>query len=81
VLKTATGQWLLVKKELADVYVDMLKLSGRGNQPLPVYGVVNRDVLPLLLIKAPADMAVPSCEEGYFRGDRGTGENNGRFHK
>lgn len=67
VLKTATGQWLLVKKELTDVYVDMLKLSGKGNQPLPVYGYVNRDVLPLVLIKAPAEMAVPGCEEGYFR--------------
>jgi hypothetical protein len=67
VLKTATGQWLLVKKELADVYVDMLKLSGKGNQPLPVYGYVNWDVLPLVLIKAPVELLVPSCEEGYFR--------------
>ena len=67
VLRTATGQWLLVKKELADVYVDMLRLSGRGNQPLPVYGYVNRDVLPLVLVKAPAEMPVPTEEIGYFR--------------
>jgi hypothetical protein len=67
VFKTATGQWLLVKKELADVYVDMLKLSGKGHQPLPVYGYVNRDVLPLVLVRAPAEMPVPRCEEGYFR--------------
>ena len=67
VLKTAAGQWLLVKKDLADVYVDMMKLSGAGQQPLPVYGYVNRDILPLLLVKAPADMPVPACEEGYFR--------------
>ena len=73
VLKTATGQWLLVKKELADVYVDMLKISGKGDQPLPVYGYVNRDVLPLLLVKAPAEMAVPACEEGYFRTPRASG--------
>ena len=66
VLKTATGQWLLVKKELADVYVDMLKLSGKGNQPLPVYGYVNRDVLPLVLVKAPAEMPVPTLRGRLF---------------
>ena len=70
VLKTATGQWLLVKKELADVYVDMLKLSGKGDQPLPVYGYVNRDVLPLVLLKAPAEIPVPSQEIGLFRAGR-----------
>jgi hypothetical protein len=67
VLKTPTGTWLLVKKELADVYVDMLKLSNKSDQPLPVYGYINRDILPLLLMKAPSDMPIPSCEEGFFR--------------
>jgi hypothetical protein len=67
VLKTDTGQWLMVKKELADLYIDMPKLTGKGASQLPVYGYVNRDILPLIVIKAPADIPVPPSEVGYFR--------------
>jgi hypothetical protein len=67
VLKTATGHWLFVSANMADLYADMLKLSGKGHDALPVYGYVNEGILPLLVFKAPADLPVPSCEEGYFR--------------
>jgi len=67
VVKTATGQWLFVSANMADLYADMLKISGKGNKPLGVYGYVNEGILPLLLVKAPADMALPTCEEGFFR--------------
>lgn len=67
VLRTATAQWLFVKANVVDLYVDMLKISGRAGKPLPVYGWVNEGVLPLLVIKAPPDMPMPVCEEGYFR--------------
>jgi len=68
VLKTDTGQWLFVSVNMADLYADMLKISRRGDEPLEVYGYLNEGVLPLLVFKAPADMELPSCEEGYFRG-------------
>ena len=67
VVKTATGQWLFVSANMADLYADMLKISGKGKEAVPVYGYVNEGVLPLLVFKAPADMALPACEEGYFR--------------
>ena len=67
VVKTATGQWLFVSVNMADLYADMLKISGKGKEAAPVYGYVNEGVLPLLVFKAPADLALPTCEEGYFR--------------
>lgn len=67
VLKTATGQWLFVSVNMADLYVDMLRMSGRGQAPLEVYGYVNEGTLPLLVIKAPPEAPLPVCEEGYFR--------------
>ncbi len=67
VVKTSTGQWLFVSANMADLYADMLKISGRGDKPLEVCGYVNEDVLPLLVFKAPPDMPLPGCEEGYFR--------------
>ncbi|MBL7132462.1 MAG: hypothetical protein ISS78_00045 [Phycisphaerae bacterium] len=67
VVKTATGQWLFVSANMADLYADMLKISGKGSKPLEVYGYVNEGILPLLVFKAPADLALPICEEGYFR--------------
>ncbi len=66
VLRTSTGHWLLVKKELADVYVDMPVPGGGGRGPLPVYGYVNHDLLPLVLIRAPAELPVPSRARDYF---------------
>lgn len=68
VLKTATGHWLFVRPDLADLYVDMERLSGRGNTPLPVYGYVNEGILPLLIIQAPAGLEVPVNERGYVGG-------------
>ncbi|MCX7010940.1 MAG: hypothetical protein NTY53_27485, partial [Kiritimatiellaeota bacterium] len=67
VLKTATGHWLFVSANMADLYADMLKVSGKGHDALPVYGYVNEGILPLLVFKAPADLPLPGCEEGYFR--------------
>ena len=66
-VKTATGTWLFVSANMADLYADMLKISGKGDKQIPVYGYVNEGVLPLLVFKAPADMPLPTCEEGYFR--------------
>lgn len=67
VVQTAAGQWLFVSANVADLYADMLKISGKGREAVPVYGYVNEGVLPLLVFKAPAGLALPTCEEGYFR--------------
>ena len=67
VVKTATGTWLFVSANMADLYADMLKISGKGKEAVPVYGYVNEGVLPLLVFKAPAAMPLPTCEEGFFR--------------
>lgn len=66
VLKTATGHWLIVRPEVAEVYVNMLASRGRG-QPLPAVGWIDEGVRPLLVFRAPADLAVPGSEIGYFR--------------
>jgi hypothetical protein len=67
VLQTATGTWLIVKPEMADLYIDMMKLAGKGKEMQPVYGYVREGVRPLLVIKAPANLSLPECEEGFFR--------------
>ena len=67
VLCTATGHWLLVTVEHVDLYVDMLKMADKSGPPLPVYGYVLEGLRPLVLIKAPSDLPVPSHELGYFR--------------
>lgn len=67
VVKTATGTWLMVSANMADLYADMLTISGKGDTSVPVYGYVNEGVLPLLVFKAPADGGLPTCEEGFFR--------------
>jgi hypothetical protein len=66
VLRTATGHWLIVRPEVAEVYVEMLTLRGRG-APLEVAGWLNEGVCPLLVLRAPPDLAVPLNEVGYFR--------------
>jgi len=66
VVRTATGQWLFVKVDLADVYVDMLKLSGRSDRPLPAYGYILDGQRPLIVIKAPGSLPAPANELGYF---------------
>jgi len=67
VLKTATGHWLFVRPDLADLYVDMRKVSGGGGEPLPVYGCVLEGIRPLIVLRAPQEMPVPQSELGYFR--------------
>ena len=67
VLRTATGHWLLVTVEQVDLYVDMLKTADKPGPPLPVYGYVLEGLRPLVLIKAPPEVPVPSHELGYFR--------------
>jgi len=71
VLRTATGHWLFMRPDLADLYVDMRKVSGAGEEPLPVYGYVLEGVRPLIVLRAPPEMPVPRSELGYFRSDRG----------
>ena len=66
VLHTATGHWLIVRPEVADVYVEMFSLRGKG-PPLEVAGWINEGVCPLLVLHAPPDLAVPAREIGYFR--------------
>ena len=66
VLKTSNGSWIFVKPQLADVYVDMLKLRSGTNQPLPVYGYVLEDEKALIALKLP-DEPLPLDELGFFR--------------
>lgn len=73
VVRTATGHWLFVRPDLADLYVDMNAIAGRPGGPLPVYGYVLEGVRPLVVLRAPPEFPVPSREIGYFRADdRGT---------
>jgi hypothetical protein len=67
VLRTNTGHWLLVTIEHVDLYVDKLKTPDNSHVPLPVYGYVLEGLRPLVLIKAPSSLPVPSHELGYFR--------------
>jgi len=67
VLRTKTGTWLFVKPDLADIYVDMPRFHKGTFPPLPVYGYVPEGFKPLIVIKAPATLAVPSNELGYFK--------------
>ncbi|HZK79971.1 MAG TPA: hypothetical protein VFC46_02870, partial [Humisphaera sp.] len=66
VLSTATGHWLIVRPEVADVYVEMLSVRDKG-APLDVAGWLNEGVCPLLVLRAPPELAVPAKEIGYFR--------------
>lgn len=67
VLATETGHWMVVRPDLADLYVEMGRVSGRGGQPLEVYGWINQGVRPLVVLRGDAGMAVPASEVGYFR--------------
>jgi hypothetical protein len=66
VLSTATGHWIIVRPEVADVYVEMRSLRRIG-APLEVAGWLNEGVCPLLVLRAPPDLVVPATEAGYFR--------------
>lgn len=68
VLATETGLWLIVRPDLADVYVEMGRVSGRGDPPLAVYGWINQGIRPLVVLRAEPTVAVPDVELGYFRG-------------
>ncbi len=65
-LRTATGHWLFVNPQVADVNADMEILSGRGTSALPAYGYVNEGIQPIVVLKAPASLDVPPKERGYF---------------
>ena len=66
VLRTATGHWLVVRPEVADVFVEMLALRGKG-EPLAAAGWLNEGICPLLVLRAPPELPVPANEIGYFR--------------
>ncbi|MGD0091895.1 MAG: hypothetical protein ABSE73_18425, partial [Planctomycetota bacterium] len=66
VLHTATGHWLVVRPELAEVYVEMLAARGKG-APLEAAGWLNEGVCPLLVLRAPPELPAPANEIGYFR--------------
>jgi hypothetical protein len=66
VLRTATGHWLIVRPEEVEVYVQMLAGRGKG-APLEVAGWINEGVCPLLVLRAPTELAVPKREIDYFR--------------
>jgi len=70
VLATRTGQWLIVKIDLADIYVDMNKISGRSDKPLDVYGYMAEGNRAMIVMKAPDGIPVPADERGYFAGNR-----------
>jgi hypothetical protein len=75
VVRTATGHWLFVRPDLADLYVDMRKVSGRGGEPLPAYGYVLEGIRPLVVLRTPPEMPVPPSEIEYFRDQhRGPGD-------
>jgi len=66
VLRTETGHWLFVKPDLADLYVNMPKFHKGTYTPLLVYGWIQKEMKPLIVIKAPANLKVPANELGYF---------------
>jgi hypothetical protein len=66
-LKTPTGKWLFVKPQMADVYVDLLRLRGKPAQPLSVYGYVLEGDKAVLAIKLPDDIPVPADELSLFK--------------
>jgi hypothetical protein len=67
VLRTATGHWIFVRPDLADVYVAMNAIAGRPGGPLPAYGHILEGVRPMIVLRAPPEMPVPASEIGYFR--------------
>lgn len=67
VLRTETGHWLIVRPEVAEVFVRMGSIARRDVPELEVVGWMNEGVRPLLVLRAPPDTAVPEHEIGYFR--------------
>ena len=65
VLKTATGHWLIVRPEVADVYAGLL--AERTKAPVEAAGWLNEGVRPLLVFRAAPTLVVPAKEIGYFR--------------
>ena len=66
VMHTAGANWLIVRPEVADVYVATLSQRGKGAE-LEVAGWLNEGICPLLVLRAPPDLPVPAKEIGYFR--------------
>lgn len=65
-LRTTTGHWLIVRPEVADVYVKMVTRRGTG-EPLEAAGWINEGVRPLVVLKAPANVPSPEREIDFFR--------------
>ena len=65
VLQTATGHWLIVRPEVAEIYDQML--VAKGGKPLEVAGWINEDVCPLVVFRAPQELKLPQREIEYFR--------------
>lgn len=65
VLHTATGHWLIVRPEVAELYDQML--VAQGGKPLEVAGWINEDVSPMVVFRAPAELKLPKREVEYFR--------------
>ena len=88
VVKGPNGHFLFVRPDLVDVYVEMLKISGRGQEDLPVMGFYlgrpmgkvltkegrhspppaqdNDGRKPLVILKVPSGIPLPSTERAYF---------------
>jgi hypothetical protein len=47
--------------------MNMHKVSGRGGEPLPVYGCVLKGVRPLVVLRATFETPLPRSKVGYFR--------------
>jgi len=69
VVKTASGHWLFVRPDLADLCADMRKVNGGSGEPLPVYGYVLEGIRPLVVLRVPREMALPASELGFFRSE------------
>jgi hypothetical protein len=66
-LKTSTGQWLFVKPQVADFFVDLLKLRNGKGDPLPVYGYVLEGFKAAVAMRLPDDFPGAPDEIGLFR--------------
>jgi len=73
VLATETGHWLVVRPDLADLYVEMGRMSGRGGGPLAVHGWINQGVRPLVVLRAETTLPVPDAEIDYLSPREGSG--------
>ncbi|MBI1371497.1 MAG: hypothetical protein GC159_01865 [Phycisphaera sp.] len=67
VLRTATGTWLIVRPEVADVYAALPTFRDATAAPLQAAGWINDGVCPLVVFRAPNELNVPKREIDWFR--------------